>query len=330
MNRFVALVATESASKQYELNRVTRSIEDLPPGDVLIRVEYSSLNYKDALSATGNKGVTRHYPHTPGIDAAGIVAHSDVEGIRVGDRVIVTGFDLGMNTAGGFGGYIRVPHTWVVLCPPGLSSFQSMVYGTAGLTAALCVHKLQQHDISPAQGAILVTGATGGVGSLAVALLARLGYSVIAVSGKSQATSYLRDLGAAQVVSRSHLDDHSGKPLLKGQYAGAIDTVGGNILATVIKSLQYGGVVTACGLVMAADLHTTVYPFILRGVSLLGVDSAECPLALRTELWQTLATQWQLENWQLFTTEVALAELPPYIPLMLAGELKGRVVVRHE
>ncbi|HEY9663020.1 MAG TPA: YhdH/YhfP family quinone oxidoreductase, partial [Allocoleopsis sp.] len=298
MSRFLALVAAELSPEQYGLSLVERSIDALPPGDILIRVEYTSLNYKDALSATGNKGVTRHYPHTPGIDATGTVVQSNSETIQVGETVIVTGFDLGMNTPGGFGGYIRVPHRWVLPCPPGLSSFKSMVYGTAGLTAALCIHKLQQHDIFPEQGSILVTGATGGVGSLAVALLAQLGYHVTAVTGKSQAMPYLTELGAAQGVSRSQWDDHSGKPLLKGQYAGAIDTVGGNILATVIKSLQYGGVVTACGLVMAPELHTTVYPFILRGISLLGIDSAECPLALRTILWQKLATQWQLENWQ--------------------------------
>lgn len=330
MSRFLALVADEVSPEQYGLTLVEQSIDALPPGDILIRVEYTSLNYKDALSATGNKGVTRHYPHTPGIDAVGVVVQSNFADIQVGETVIITGFDLGMNTPGGFGGYIRVPHTWVLPCPRDLSSFKSMVYGTAGLTAALCIHQLQQHDILPEQGSILVTGATGGVGSLAVALLAQLGYRVTAVTGKSHATPYLVELGAAQVVSRSQLDDHSGKPLLKGQYAGAIDTVGGNILATVIKSLQYGGVVTACGLVMAAELHTTVYPFILRGISLLGIDSAECPLALRTILWQKLATQWQLDNWQRFTTEVTLTELPAYIPRMLAGELRGRVVVKHE
>lgn len=328
VNQFRALVASPDANGHYQLQLATRSLDDLPPGDVLIHVQYSSLNYKDALSATGNKGVTKTYPHTPGIDAAGYVEASQYEGLQVGDRVLVTGFDLGMNTAGGFGEYIRVPHQWVIRCPEALSTFDSMAYGTAGLTAALCIHKLQHQGIYPEAGPIIVTGATGGVGSLSVALLAKLGYSVTAVTGKPDRQSFLLDLGAHTIVSRESVNDTSGKPMLKGQYAGAIDTVGGNILATVIKSLTYGGAVAACGLVMSPEFSTTVYPFILRGASLLGVDSVDCHIALRTELWSRLATSWRLNHFSQFVTEIPLSEVPNAIQPLLAGQAIGRTVVQ--
>jgi putative YhdH/YhfP family quinone oxidoreductase len=327
MTTFRALVVSESPDGTYHLHLAERAIADLSDGDVLIRVHYSSLNYKDALSATGNKGVTRHYPHTPGVDAAGVVESSQSEAFQVGDEVLVTGFDLGMNTAGGFGEYIRVPHSWVIPCPAPLSLFESMAYGTAGLTAALCIHKLQHNGITPDRGSIIVTGATGGVGSLAIALLAKLGYRVLAVTGKPDSRQYLLDLGAADILSRDAVNDTSGKPLLKGQYAGAIDTVGGTILATVLKSLSYGGAVAACGLVNSSELVTTVYPFILRGVSLLGVDSAECDRSLRLELWHKLATEWKLDCLTSLTTEISLSDVPETIQTMLSGRITGRIVV---
>jgi putative YhdH/YhfP family quinone oxidoreductase len=325
---FCALVAEQSPSGAYRLQRQERAIASLPEGNVLIQVQYSALNYKDALSVTGNQGVTRTYPHTPGIDAVGRVVASDVEACQVGDPVLVTGFDLGMNTSGGFGEYIRVPQEWVIPLPSSLSAYDSMVYGTAGLTVALSLEKLQQNGLSPDRGSVLVTGATGGVGTLAIALFAHLGYRVVAVTGKPQYTDALKQIGAAEVISRAELDDTSGKPMLKGLYAAAMDTVGGNILATVIKHLTYGGSVAACGLVASPDLHTTVYPFILRGVNLLGIDSAMCDRPLRIKLWQRLATDWKIPELGSLATMILLEDVPDRITSMLAGQLQGRAVIQ--
>jgi acrylyl-CoA reductase (NADPH) len=324
---FKAMVVQQNPDNTFIRPITEKSLDDLPPGEVLIKVDYSSLNYKDALSATGHRGVTRKYPHTPGIDAAGVVEESESADFRPGDEVLVTGFDLGMNTSGGFGRYVRVPSAWVVKLPEHLSLRQSMAYGTAGFTAALSVFHLVEHKIGPDQGEILVTGATGGVGSIAVAILARAGYRVVAASGKQEARQFLSDLGAREVISRDEASDTSGKPLLKGRWAGAIDTVGGNILATAIKSTQYGGVVTCCGNVASPDLATTVYPFILRGVSLLGVDSAACPGDIRREIWRRLAGAWKVEQLERLSSERSLEQLDPEIDRILQGKLKGRIVV---
>ena len=250
---------------------------------------YSSLNYKDALSARGNKGVTRQYPHTPGIDASGTVIESTSPEFKEGDQVIVTGYDLGMNTLGGFGEFINVPADWVVPLPVGLSLKESMVIGTAGFTAALAMHHLLQCLQKPGDGPLLVTGATGGVGSLAILLASKLGFEVIASSGKSYKQEYLTSLGAKKVIERSAVDDQSGRMLLRAQWAGAIDTVGGNTLATVLKSLQQHGNVAACGNVASPLLNTSVFPFILNGVNLLGVNSATTPMPLRREIWDNLS-----------------------------------------
>ena len=252
-----------------------KEFSDLPAGELLIEVKYSSLNYKDALSASGNKGVTRKFPHTPGIDAAGVVATSSTSQFGAGDQVIVTGFDLGMNTAGGFGQYISVPASWAVKVPQGMTLKESMAYGTAGLTAALCVMRLMAFGLTKDSGEVLVTGATGGVGSVAVGILAKLGFNVVAATGKTDEKDFLTQLGAKAIISRDEANDTSGRPLQKGRWAGVVDAVGGNILATAIKSAKYGGLVAACGNAMSADLAVSVYPFILRGVSLLGVDSVE-------------------------------------------------------
>ncbi len=307
-----------------------RSIEDLPPGEVLIRVSYSSLNYKDALSATGNAGVTRKFPHVPGIDAAGIVAASQSSKFREGDSVLVTGFDLGQNTWGGFGEYVRVREGWVVPLPQGLSLRESMIFGTAGFTAALGVEALAAHGIGPDVGSVAVTGATGGVGSVAVAILARLGYRVIAASGKESARAFLEKLGATEIVSRADVTDTSGKPLLAAKWAGAVDTVGGNVLSTVIRSTQRAGCVTACGLVGGSDLPITVFPFILRGVQLVGIDSAEYPIGRRAAVWSKLAGPWRPADLEGLVTEwVDLAGLAPQIERILAGGICGRVLVAH-
>lgn len=325
---FKALWVTENADKTVTRAVVTRSTDDLPPGEVLVRVEWSALNYKDALSATGNKGVTRKYPHTPGIDAAGVVEESSDPKLQPGTAVIVTSYDLGMNTPGGFGGYIRVPAAWVVPMPKGLDARASMILGTGGLTAGLSLRRLQSGGVKPGDGEVLVTGATGGVGSMAVAILARAGYTVVAGSGKADAADWLRGLGASEVIGRADLDDSSGRPMLKGRWAGVIDTVGGNVLATALKTLRYGGVATCCGLVASPDLPTSVFPFILRGVSLLGVDSAECPMAERAAVWQHLAGDWKPANLDGMAHECTLETLEPEIEAILKGRQRGRVLVR--
>lgn len=325
--RFKALIVEETAPRQFSRRIGERCIADLPPGELLIRVVWSSLNYKDALSATGNPGVTRNFPHTPGIDAAGTVAACSNGSFAIGRQVLVTGYDLGMNTSGGFGQYIRVPSAWVVPLPDGLSLRESMVLGTAGFTAALSVLKLSAGGVTPDQGDILVTGASGGVGSIAVALLAKAGYRVTAATGKMAEEELLKGLGALEVIHRDELLKGSERPMLKERWAGAVDVVGGDTLAAAIKATRYGGSVTCCGLVGSADLNMNVFPFILRGVSLLGIDSVQCPMEPRRKVWQKLATEWQLDNLAAAVNEIPLEGLETAIQAMLRGESKGRTVV---
>ncbi len=316
--------------------RVRREVEqvpwsNLPEHDVTVRVAYSSLNYKDALSATGNRGVTRDYPHTPGIDASGEVVSSADPRFKPGDEVLVTGYDLGMNTPGGFGEYIRVPGDWLVPLPAGLSLREAMVLGTAGLTAAIALERLAFAGATSDLGPLVVTGASGGVGSLAVALAAAAGYEVVASSGKVEAADFLKALGADEVVGRAPLNEPTDRPMIKGQYAGAIDTVGGVTLENLIKSTAVGGAVAACGLVGGAELSLTVYPFILRGVALKGVDSQHLPPEARQELWRNMAESAALKE-ALATpglvTEVGLDELGEQVERILGGRVMGRVVVR--
>lgn len=323
---FKALVVEETAPGKFELNIKKKAVKDLPPGDVLIRVKFSSLNYKDALSASGNRGVTRKYPHTPGIDASGIVEKSENSNFKEGDEVIVTGYDLGMNTCGGFEQYIRVPAEWVVRKPHGLTLGEAMIYGTAGFTAAMSVHALVK-DVSPEDGEILVTGASGGVGSLAVSILAKLGYRVVGVTGKPDGKRFLKRLGARRVIGREEASDDSGKPLLKTSWAGAIDTVGGETLATAIKSTLPLGTITCCGNVSSPDLPLTVFPFILRGVRLIGIDSQNCPMTHRREIWNLLGDEWKTETLKDLCEEIGLEGLERHIGLILQGKQKGRIVV---
>jgi len=326
MSTFNALQARETATGEFEQVIVQREIGELPAGELLVRVKYSSLNYKDALSASGNRGVTKSFPHTPGIDAAGIVEASSVAEFAVGDEVIITGYDLGMNTAGGFGQYIRIPASWALKRPQGLSLREAMVLGTAGLTAALCVDKLEQSGLTPDAGVVLVTGATGGVGSVAVALLASLGYRVAASTGKAEQEDYLKSLGAEQVVLRADLQAGTDKPMLKEQWAGAVDCVGGDILFNVVKSLRYGASVACCGLTAGVAFKGSVLPFILRGVNLLGVDSVELPLVVKASMWDRLSLQWKV-NLETLVSEVTLEQLPVAIAQVLAGKQVGRVLV---
>lgn len=324
---FKSMVVIENEDGKFSRNIVTKNISELPQGEVLINVKYSSLNYKDALSATGNKGVTRSYPHTPGIDAAGIVEESTNMNFQPGDEVFVTGYDLGMNTSGGFSQYIRVPGDWVVKRPKNLTLKESMIFGTAGFTAAISIDKLVNHGIQPKDGDILVTGATGGVGSVAVSILNKLGYNVIAATGKPELKAFMLNLGAKDIILRDELNDQSGRLLLKERWAGVIDTVGGNILGTALKSVRYGGCVTCCGNVASHELSTTVYPFILRGVSLLGVDSVQYPTNLRINLWDKLSKEWKIENLHENVEEISLEEVSDKIDQILKGKLNGRTII---
>jgi acrylyl-CoA reductase (NADPH) len=299
------------------------SFNTLPDHAVTVRVAYSSLNYKDALSATGNRGVTKNYPHTPGIDASGVVTESKDARFKTDDEVIVTSYDLGMNTPGGFAEYIRVPAEWVVPLPKGLSLREAMMLGTAGLTAAMCPEALEKNGlVSP----VLVTGSSGGVGSIAVALLSKLGYDVVASTGSEENHELLKKLGAKHIIHRSELSQATEKPMLKPLYGGAIDTVGGDTLVNVVKSLQPGSSVAACGLVGGATLNLTIYPFILRNVNLLGVDSQNYPMEKREKLWKKLGDDWKVDLEPL-TTEVGLEDLDAAIQKILQGKTKGHVLV---
>ena len=325
---FKALIV-DSTSEAHSKRRIAeKSIRDLPPGDVLIQVMYSSLNYKDALSATGNRGVTRTYPHTPGIDAAGIVAESSHSVFLPGDPVLVTGYDLGMNTSGGFGRYVRVPADWVVKLPENLSLKESMIYGTAGFTASLSVQKIVEHGLTPDSGDILVTGATGGVGSMAVSILSKLGYSVTAATGKTDRKDFLQNLGAKAIISRAELQDNPERPLMKARWVGAVDTVGGDILASTLKSTFQRAAITCCGNVASPTLSTTVYPFILRGITLYGIDSASTPMPVRENIWRKIAGEWKISHLDLLHTEIPLEGLDTAIERMLSSGQHGRVVVR--
>lgn len=324
---FTAFQVIQTETQTYQGSIIEESLDALPPGDVLIRVQYSSLNYKDALAATGHPGITKKYPHIPGIDAAGLVVSSAVPQFKPDDPVLITGFDLGVNTWGGFAQYIRVPADWIVPLPEGLTLRDSMILGTAGLTAAFCIDALMENKITPDSGEILVTGATGGVGCLAVSLLAKLGYKVIAVTGKSHGYDWLKRLGATEVIARSQMTNKSGKPLLKGRWAGVVDTVGGQILTTAIKSTQYGGCITACGLVAGTDLNLTVYPFILRGVRLIGIDSVQCSREKRRFIWKQLAKEWKPPHLAQLTVAIKLTKVSEQIEKILRGENLGRVLI---
>jgi putative YhdH/YhfP family quinone oxidoreductase len=294
--------------------------------EVLIKVYYSSLNYKDALSASGNKGVTRNYPHTPGIDAVGTIEKSNSDLFTIGEKVIVTSYDLGMNTDGGFAEYIQVPSEWVVKLPKEMTMKEAMVYGTAGLTAGMSVLRLTEL-IKPEDGKVVVSGATGGVGSLSVSILSKLGYNVAAITGKETERDYLINLGAKEIILRNEFERLEKKPLLKPLFAGAIDTVGGEILENIIKSTASVGVVTCCGNVASPKLDLTVFPFILRGVTLIGIDSQNYPMKYRKIVWNKLAREWKPKHLDYTCNEIKLEDVAPKIELMLKGKLKGRTVL---
>ncbi len=328
---FRCFLVQKTGKDQIEAAVEVRPTHELPTGNVLIEVAYSSVNFKDALAAKGHPGVARRFPHVPGIDAVGTIVESSTSEFQVGDQVLVTSYELGVERWGGWSQYVRVPAAWVVPLPKGLSPAASMTLGTAGLTAGLCIQALRHHDVVPAAGEVLVTGATGGVGSLAVMLLAKIGYTVVAVSGKPDRAEWLRELGAAEVVGRDAVLDDSKRPLLKARWAGVIDTVGGAMLASLLRAVKNEGCVAACGVVGGPDVSTSVYPFILRGVTLRGIDSAWCPMQRRREVWDLLAGDWRLESLDSITETIRLAQLTDKVEQLQAGKNVGRTIVdvRH-
>ncbi len=313
-------------------NKFISSIQNVPfktleKGGLRIKVQFSSLNYKDALSASGNKGVTRNYPHTPGIDVAGTIVASESNKYKIDDNVIVTSYDLGMNTDGGFAQFAEVPEDWVVKLPENISMKEAMTIGTAGLTAGISVLKLIA-SVKPEDGAIVVSGATGGVGSVSISILNKLRYKTVAITGKKTEFDFLKKLGADEIILRKDFEEVNKKPLLRPAFAGAIDTVGGVILDNIIKSVNPMGVVTCCGNVASPKLDLTVFPFILRGVSLVGIDSQNLPMEIRELVWNKLSDEWKTDSLTETATEITLNELDEKINLMLKGQLKGRTVVR--
>ena len=329
---FSAYVVDRNASGEVRAALETVGVDNLPPGDVLIQAHWTSLNFKDALAATGNPGVVRRFPHIPGIDVAGVVANvTSPEGgspFSPSTEVLVTGYDLGAGRWGGWSQYVRVPREWVVARPAKLPLREAMVLGTAGFTAAMCVEALLHHEVFPAKGEVVVTGATGGVGCLALMLLAKLGYRVVAVTSKTGCHDKLREWGASEILPREAVIDASGKPLLSARWAGVVDTVGGNTLATLVRQTRLGGCIAACGLVGGTDVSLTVHPFILRGVTLAGIDSAWCPAEKRKQIWSKLSDEWRLEKLDSVTTETELRNIDPFVPRILAGEIAGRTVIK--
>jgi putative YhdH/YhfP family quinone oxidoreductase len=325
--KFRAMIIEEYEKNKFRRSISRKSISELPDNDVLIKVQYSSLNYKDALSARGHKGISRRYPHTPGIDAAGEVIEDRSGKFRPGAKVIVTGRDLGMNTPGGFAEYIRVPADWVVPLPPTISLRDSMIYGTAGFTAGICIFELARHNVEPSSGEVLVTGATGGVGSLAVGMLSQTGYHVIASTGKQEAHDYLKSLGGDEIISREDVRDETGRALLSGRWSGAVETVGGQTLSTVIRSTRHRGAVCCLGNVEGDRFETSVYPFLLRGITVIGIDSAERPMDVRLHVWDKIATDWLIDKRERIVKTVSLEELDPEIEKILRGGQTGRVLI---
>lgn len=304
------------------------SFEDLPAGEITIRVAYSSVNYKDGLASIPNGKIVRSYPFVPGIDLAGTVVASEDAHFREGDEVLVTGYGLGVSHYGGFSEFARVPAEWVVPVPQGLSLIEAMAIGTAGFTAGLSILRLEENGLNPDRGPVLVTGATGGVGSTAVAMLAKLGYDVTASTGKHSEHEYLREIGAKQILNREQVTDAS-RPLQKELWAAAVDPVGGSTLPYLLSTTKYGGAVAVSGLTGGAEYAATVFPFILRGVSLLGIDSVNCPMDTRLKLWDRLATDMKPHNLvDTIGRIVSLEELPDVLSSILQGAVRGRTIVR--
>ena len=326
MAEFKALVLTEQDGKVVP-GFETRRIAELPPGDVLVRVEWSTLNYKDGMILNGIGRLVRSYPHIPGVDFAGTVEESANPAWRKGDPVVLTGWRVGEQRWGGYAQYARVPAEWLVRVPAPMTTKQAMAIGTAGFTAMLAVMALEQHGLDPDRGEVLVTGAAGGVGSVAVAILAKLGYRVVGSSGRPETQDFLKSLGAAEIIDRAALATPSTRPLQAERWAGAIDAVGGTTLGTLLTQMKYRGAVAACGLAGGSELNTTVIPFLLRGINLLGIDSVMSPLPERQEAWRRLAEDLPMDLLDSLTETIPFAALPDYAGRILKGQTRGRVVV---
>ncbi|WHY56319.1 NADPH:quinone oxidoreductase family protein [Peribacillus simplex] len=328
IQQFDALVVNKQ-DDQFTVNIQQLSLDDLPQGEVLIRVHYSGVNYKDSLAAIPNGNIVSSYPIVPGIDMAGVVVSSEDSRFKEGDEVIATSYGIGVSQSGGYSQFARVPAEWIVPLPDGLTMKEAMIIGTAGFTAALSVLRLEENNLTPEQGSVLVTGATGGVGSFAVSILSKLGYSVEASTGKESEHEYLKKIGAATIVSREEVYDGKLRALGKQKWSGAIDPVGGEPLASVLSQIKYGGAVAVSGLTAGTSLPATVFPFILRGVNLLGIDSVNCPMDTRLKVWHRLATDFKLDHLeQLIQQEITLEELPDVLPTLLKGEARGRTIVK--
>ncbi|MCZ0871106.1 acryloyl-CoA reductase [Peribacillus sp. AS_2] len=328
IQQFDALVVNKQ-DNQFTVNIQELSLDDLPQGEVLIRVHYSGVNYKDSLAAIPNGNIVSSYPIVPGIDMAGVVVSSEDSRFKEGDEVIATSYGIGVSQSGGYSQFARVPAEWIVPLPDGLTMKEAMIIGTAGFTAALSVLRLEENNLTPEQGSVLVTGATGGVGSFAVSILSKLGYSVEASTGKESEHGYLKAIGASTIVSREDVYDGKLRALGKQKWSGAVDPVGGEPLASVLSQIKYGGAVAVSGLTAGTSLPATVFPFILRGVNLLGIDSVNCPMDTRLKVWHRLATDFKLEDLeQLVQQEITLKELPDVLPTLLKGEARGRTIVK--
>ncbi|WP_144552673.1 acryloyl-CoA reductase [Bacillus sp. X1(2014)] len=325
---FKALVVDKSES-DFTVNVKEIPLQDLPPGDVLIKVSYSSVNYKDGLASTPDGKIVRSYPFIPGIDLSGVVARSNDSRFKAGDEVIATSYEIGVSHYGGYSEYAQIPADWVVPLPKGLSLKEAMVYGTAGFTAALSIQRLEENGLTPNNGKVLVTGATGGVGSIAVAILAHRGYHVVASTGKHSEHDYLIELGASEILSREDVTGQKIRALDKQHWAAAVDPVGGKTLASILSKITYNGSVAVSGLTGGGDVPATVFPFILRGVNLLGIDSVYCPMETRIALWKRMAADFKPEHLlKVINKEVSLGELPTYLSSILKGEARGRIIVK--
>ena len=323
-----AFLVEKTGDKEFSADIKDVAIPKCGEDEIVIKVTYSSLNYKDALSSVGNPGVTRNFPHITGIDVAGTVYESTSTIFKVGERVLVTGYDMGMNTNGGHAEFVKIPASWVARIPDAITDKEIMTFGTAGLTAALSVNELLENGIKPESGSILVTGATGGVGSIAVSILSKIGFSVVAISGKAEKISYLKRIGAEEVILRDTFNEEAKKPMMAEKYAGVVDTVGGEVLANALKYIKYDGVATCCGLTSSHELNTNVFPFILRGVRLIGIDSVECKLEKKQAAWEKIASKWKIDTLSNITNEITLNEVKDAYSLLLAGKAVGRYVVR--
>lgn len=325
---FKALVINQDESRKVTSGLASMTMDQLDAGEVLIRVHYSSINYKDALAATGVGKIIRRFPCAGGIDMSGEVVESSDSRFRAGDKVIATSFDIGVAHHGGYAEYARVPAAWVVALPDGLDLFEAMALGTAGFTAALGIVRMEDNGLTPVGGPVVVTGATGGVGGLAIDMLSRLGYHTVALTGKASEGDYLKMLGASDIRLRSSIDFDKVRPLEAGEWAGAVDNVGGQILHWVLATMKQAGVVASIGNAASFNINTTVFPFILRGVSLLGIDSGYMGFPTRQRVWDRLATDLKPRHLAAVTRTITFDELPGAFDAFIQGTVKGRTVVR--